>query len=63
MNLLTKNTNFKVNIVAQNGRENLSWIGGSILSSEDNFNKIAITPSEYMEVGKNIVNIKCQQQQ
>lgn len=61
LNILTKNMNININVVAQDGRENWSWVGGSILSSEDNFNEIAISSSEYMEVGKNIVNIKCKQ--
>ena len=49
----------KVKISASSERNNLAWIGGSILSSLNTFQNIYITKSEYQEIGVTVVHKKC----
>lgn len=49
----------KVKIYASSERNNLAWIGGSILSSLNTFQNIYITKSEYQEIGVTVVHKKC----
>ena len=43
--------NFDIHISASTNRENLPWIGGSIISSHEQYSKLWTTIKEYKEVG------------
>ena len=47
-----------VNVINDDGRDNLSWIGGSTLGSLNSFEALWITKDEYNENGHNIINQK-----
>jgi actin-related protein len=49
----------KINVVTPDNRKFLVWIGGSMLSSLSDFQKMWITKSEYQETGATIVHRKC----
>ena len=49
----------KVRVIASPERKNLTWIGGSILSSLSTFETMWITKEEYDEAGPGIVHRKC----
>jgi actin-related protein len=45
-----------VNVIAPSERNNLSWIGGSVLASLDTFRSMCITKEMYDEFGPSIVH-------
>ncbi|XP_053642238.1 actin-3 [Cherax quadricarinatus] len=49
----------KIKIVARPERKYSVWMGGSVLASSSNFNKMWITKEEYNESGPSIVHRKC----
>jgi actin-related protein len=49
----------KVKVTAPPERRVSAWIGGSILSSLDQFQSMWITKEDYAEHGANIVNRNC----
>ena len=49
----------KINVIDVENKDNLSWIGGSILSSCSSFNDMIITKHDYDEYGASIVHRKC----
>lgn len=49
-------TSTNVKICSDSQREYLSWIGGSILGTLSNFNKMCISKTEYDENGPSIIN-------
>ena len=49
----------KVKVTAPPERRVSAWIGGSILSSLDQFSSMWITKEDYAEHGANIVNRNC----
>ena len=56
---LAKITDESCNIVANEKRKYLAWIGGSIISSLTHFQQQFITKDEYEEHGQRIVHNKC----
>lgn len=57
LKLMKSDTN--VNVKTQPDRKYAAWIGGSILSESDSFQKMAVTKDEYNESGSSIVHQKC----
>ena len=51
--------NIKVKVISAPERRFQSWVGGSILSSINNFQSMWITKSEYEESGPSVVHRKC----
>ena len=49
----------QVKVIASPDRQNIAWIGGSILSSISTFGSLLITRDEYDESGSRIVHKKC----
>ena len=52
-------SNMKIKIIAPPERKSSAWIGGSLLASLPNFQKMWITKQEYDESGPSIVHRKC----
>jgi actin len=57
ISLAPKGTN--VQVIAPAMRKFASWIGGSVLASQDDFPQLVITRKEYDEAGAGIVHQKC----
>ena len=51
--------NMKVKVIAPKNRINSSWLGGSILSSLNDFQKKWVTKQDYDETGPTIIHRKC----
>ena len=56
---ITKDYDFKKKVHCYPEAQFLAWIGGSILTSLGNFEKLWITQAEYKEFGPKIVHQKC----
>ena len=48
-----------IKVISPNERKYSTWIGGSVLASLTNFNKMCISLAEYDECGPSIVHRKC----
>lgn len=61
-NEISKNNSsiFNLNVIEPFDRKISSWVGISIISSLDSFEKSAMSKSEYEEFGSKYINIKCQ---
>ena len=56
---LLASTDVRINVVSPPERKYSAWLGGSILASMNDFNKICISLGEYDEYGPSIVHRKC----
>ena len=52
-------SSMKVKVVDPPDKQNLDWIGGSMLASLSTFNQMWIAKEEYDESGPSIVHRKC----
>ena len=51
--------NYNVNVISPPARNYSTWIGGSMLASTYEFDRICMKKREYEEYGANIVYRKC----
>ena len=56
---LLASTDVRINVVSPPERKYSAWLGGSILASMTDFNKMCISLGEYDEYGPSIVHRKC----
>ena len=52
-------SSIKVNVIAFEERQNVAWIGGSILASQRHFPQLCISRKEFYENGPSVIARKC----